>query len=88
MIVEWDKPVGEENIDEPGGKASLGCQISTLHHFMQLGKKMVHHRSRSKPILVALDLMPAKKRIMSNTKFRFKLASGVREVQQMALLYS
>ena len=57
MIVGLDKPVGEENINEPGGM-----------------EKFV----RSRPILVALDLMPAKKQVMSN---RFKLASGVCEVQ-------
>ena len=56
----------------------LGCQIATLHHFKQLGKKVVHHGSRSRPILVALDLMPAKKQIMYN---RFTVARGVYEVQ-------
>ena len=83
-----DKPVGEENINEPGGIEKFvwaAMQISTFHHISScMGKKLVHHGSRSRRISVALDLIPAKKQIMSN---RFKLASGVCEVQQMALLY-
>ena len=83
MIVGLDKPVREENINESGGMEKFvwaAMQISTLHHSTckQLGKKLVHHGSRSRPILVALDLMPAKKQVMSN---RFKLASSVCEVQ-------
>ena len=57
----------------------MGCHADThIASFKQLGKKLVHHGSRSRPILVALDLMPAKKQVMSN---RFKLASSVCEVQ-------
>jgi len=82
VIAGLDKPVPEENINEQGGMETFvwaAMQISTLHQLSScMGKKLVHHGSRSRPILVALDLMPAKKQIMSN---RFKLASGVCEVQ-------
>ena len=57
----------------------MGCHADIhIASFKQLGKKLVHHGSRSRQILVTLDLMPAKKQVMSN---RFKLASSVCEVQ-------
>ena len=73
-----DEPVGEESIDEPGGKATLGCQISTLHHLSSWERNKCTMDQDPDQSLVALDFMPAKKQIMSN---RFKLASGVCEVQ-------
>ena len=80
--MKLEEPVGEENINEPGGMEKFvwaAMQISTLHHLSScMGKKLVHHGSRSRPILVALDLMAAKKQVMSN---RFKVASGICEVQ-------
>ena len=80
MNVGLDKPVQEENINEPGGMEKFvwaAMQISTLHHSSSWERNYAPW-IKIQTNLSGTGLMPAKKQVMSK---RFKLASGVCEVQ-------